>query len=354
MLQVIYTLTGEKNPHPPILHSLLDSFCAKLMQQIHDIIWLGKLRRREHAEALSQIIASMTPASRAQFLLSPEVFDCVCALEKSTSEDHFKDLISAYNLSQTPPMGDHTESIAVSHYLPPTSVLDFSSAFCNRLEIGSMTFGSEADAFTIEEEALVRYKVSQALSRISRASPIFLDIVRLYGRRICLRKSRSLGAASEHVNSEIGAIRLLNAHGPGYSVAQIADDLLHESTHSFLSTFEYVNFPFILSGTVEDPNNRPMSPWSFRPIKVLPFIHAIFVYFGLVHLASALLQEDSLAPSLRPVVFKQRNDYLSGFLMPSDLAQLLRETQCVDPRALQMVEWMQSAILRNYNHLSKL
>jgi hypothetical protein len=80
---------------------------------------------------------------------------------------------------------------------------------------------------------------------------------------------------------------------------------------------------------------------------VLPFVHAAFVYFALLHYAHERLRGD-LAPSERRRFQAARNRYTSGFLMPGRLSGHLDGLADVDIRALSALDTMQDIVVATH------
>ena len=173
-------------------------------------------------------------------------------------------------------------------------------------------------------------------------------MIRNYTRTIFVRRNGTLLPSSEQDHVRLGAIGLRNVHLDSYTELQLADDLLHESIHNLLSTYEFMNFPFITFGGRKNGNARPVSPWSSRPIRVTPFIHAVLVYYTLLSFARLRLREEDLPAAERVIYQRRRNRYVSGFLSPGRLTQCPEGFADVDSRTLAMIDVVQDIVVNNY------
>ncbi|MGH8079855.1 MAG: hypothetical protein ACREP7_04715 [Lysobacter sp.] len=344
MLQLIYTLTGDNAP-PPILDNQIRSFLGKLTDSLDNIIWVGRLRGRPGATELFEAYGALSIEARATLLLSPEGYKAINALAYSASEEHFAAANHLCRRFHTETADPHDTYI---HNLCGALNVDLGSAFCQRRDLTSPVFFGEFQPHSDEETINVLDKLSAAYTEINEVSPTLAKLIRNNTRTVLVRKNGDLTPASEQVDTELGGIRLRNVHRDEYTHGQLMDDLIHESVHNYLATFEYIQYPFLIHGGRNNPNTRPVSPWSMRPIRALPFVHAAFVYFAILHFALRRLQRDPTDPDIRTDAICRRNRYASGFLMPGSLSAKVREAADADPRALQMLDWMQRIVASRF------
>ncbi|QQP98414.1 hypothetical protein [Lysobacter enzymogenes] len=344
MLQLIYTLTGD-DAHPPILDGQIKAFLGKLADRLENAIWLGRLRGRAGAVELYRRYCALDAQARASTLLSPQGYSAVNALSHSTSDENFEAATALF--SQAAGATDSVEDAWI-HQAAGTLNVDLGSGFCRRTDPTSPVFFGEFDPHSDAESALVLAKLSSAYLGIERASPTFAKLIRNNTRLVLVRKNAGLVPASEQVDTELGGIRLRNVHQDDYTHGQLMDDLIHESVHNYLATFEYIHYPFLIHGGSNDANARPVSPWSMRPIRALPFVHAAFVYFAILNFAQRRLRQGIDDPDERAEAVRCRNRYASGFLVPGSLSDKVREAADVDPRALQMLDWMQRLVASQF------
>jgi hypothetical protein len=352
MLQIVYCLTGN-DKFPPILDRQMDEFVYKLRDEVEDLIWEGRLRGYPSADLLFQSYEKLSDAERAKLFLSSEGYEAIRMAVGSRTPGALEVLAAAIEhtnaLAAAAPLPTGDE--AGSEEAPPervligeTIVVDLGSAWVRRHEPTSPVFFSPYEQPTAEETRKIVDKLSAALAEIDASAPTFGRMIRNYTRTILVRKIGDLLPASEQVDTELGAIRLRNVHSDMYTHDQLVDDLIHESTHNFLGTFEYLQFPFIPFGELAGRDVRPVSPWSMRPIQVLPFLHAVFVYFAMLHYASRRLAADGLPAEEVKRLQQRRNRYSSGFLMPGRLSAYVASLAKVDPRVLGAIQNMESVV----------
>jgi hypothetical protein len=86
-----------------------------------------------------------------------------------------------------------------------------------------------------------------------------------------------------------------------------------------------------------------------RPIQVLPFIHAVFVYFAMLNYAQRRLQGGIDDVEERQRFIARRNRYASGFLMPGRLSEAVSSMTPMDPNAERAIDWMQNAVKSGFH-----
>jgi hypothetical protein len=352
MLQIVYCLTGD-DKFPPILDRQMDRFVHRLRDDIEDLIWEGQLRGYASAKLLFERYQALSDSSRARLFLSPQGFEAIHSAAGTRTADALRTLADSIDECCAPELMETPQTDAIAAGDQParerfsiggTISLDIGSRWARRLEPTSPIFFSPFEPHTCDESEKVVRKLSAALAEIESAAPTFARLIRNYTRTILVRKIGDLLPASEQVDTELGAIRLRNVHADTYTHDQLVDDLIHETTHNFLGTFEYLSFPFVPFGERAADEVRPVSPWSMRPIQVLPFLHAVFVYFAMFNYASKRLGEAGLPPECRKRLQRRRNRYASGFLMPGRLSDYVADLAKVDPRVLAAIENMESVV----------
>jgi hypothetical protein len=374
VLQIIYSLTAGGSC-PPLIDNQVEHFVQKLKFQFEDLLWLTRLSSPETARAASAAYEALSARERYAFFLSPAVFSEMFRQQRAGKTPELRGLIElcvgeSVLEASTQGTGEarerwnplfskavHAGGVAGNAYVAPllggSVTVDLASPFCRRSDMTSPVFFGDFVPFTEEEKERVLSKLSAAFAEIEATAPIFARIIRNYTRVACVRKREGALPASEQVSDEIGAIRLLNVHHPDYSHEQLMDDLIHESVHNLLSTYEYLEHPFQIVGGESDGDARPVSPWSMRPIRVLPFLHAVFVYFAILHYTLKRMERGELSAEQQRLALKRRNRYASGFLMPGKLSDYVKPFSNVDPRTLHAMDQMQQIIRRKFSPLSE-
>ncbi len=194
--------------------------------------------------------------------------------------------------------------------------LDFDSPYARIVRPQSSTMRLPPEDFTPDERADVIAKCDAAMAYIQEVSPVFAQLICNYTRAVRLRKAEKMNAvSSEHVTTTIGEIRLLNLQKKEVDVPKVVEQLLHESVHNVLSTFEYTQEAFLK--TDDDKQRRPTSLWSGNALPVASFTHAIFVWFTLYNFAVLESARTGLSDEARRSINERRNRYAAGFVGPA-------------------------------------
>jgi hypothetical protein len=346
MRQIVYALTGSEAV-PPVLDRMLDRFAQRVRDEFEDIVWSANFRGSALAPRLFDAFCDLSENEQLRLFLSPQTYDAICMITRNSSDENLERLLElVIRVSDFQPEVEHGQFVLFQ--LGGTITVDIGSEFCRRIDPTSPVFMAELDPMTDDEIATVRSKLDRALQEIDDTAPGFARLIRNYTRTIFVRKVAAHVPASEQVDTELGAIRLRNVHSELYSHDQLVDDLIHESTHNLLGTFEYLEFPFNPYGQRPESWVRPVSPWSMRSIQALPFIHACFVYFAMFHYSerrrsSGLADADQLER-----INARQNRHASGFLMPGRLSTYVSSLAPTDPRVCQAIDWMETVIVERY------
>ena len=352
MRQVIYALTGGDTP-PPILDSLLDQFLTTLRYDVEDLIWTANLHGHECGQKLFQTYSRMNDEQRIRLFLNPAGFERILEAHRRGTVERYEGLLTALNeaLNDQPITFGFVAADQMKPLMHPatfrlgdTIIVDLGTEACQRLDISSPTLCRDFEPLTTQEYGAVKSKLEAAFTEIEKGSPSLARLIRNYTRVVYVRKADDTFSASEQVDNELGAIRFKNIHKDDFTHADVVDGLIHESTHNFLGSYEYVNFAFLRSDPGSVQTYRPVSPWSMRAIQAPPFVHAVFVYFVMMSYAERRLEEADLGRDERASLLSRRNQYASGFLMPGRLSRYVSELVDVDPRALEAIDWMEEIV----------
>jgi hypothetical protein len=354
--QIIYALTGAENP-PPLLDRQLERFVQSLRDDVENIIWEATFLNISGGRDLYKLFQQLGDAEKIRLFLSPEGFEAIHAASCNATDVTVNALIEVARSSVSPLIEQpwpcdrpiSTEQMPHRLRLGDTIIVDIGSALCRREDPTSPVLFMPYEDLTEKEADSIRLKLHAAFTEIEQFAPSLARMIRNYTRTIYVRKIGELAPSSEQVDTELGAIRLRNVHSDSYTHDQIVDDLIHESTHNLLGTFEYLNAPFIPVGHRPPSDVRPVSPWSMRPIQVLPFIHAVFVYFAMLNYAQRRLQGGIDDVEERQRFIARRNRYASGFLMPGRLSEAVSSMTPMDPNAERAIDWMQNAVKSGFH-----
>lgn len=346
MRQIVYALTGSETV-PPVLDRMLDRFAQRVRDELEDIVWSANFRGSTLAIRLFDAYSSLSDTCKLSLFLNPQLFDAICMLSNNSSDQNLEQLIEIVLMAgDIPQETEHGQFVRFQ--LGGTITVDFGSEFCRRVDPSSPVFMAELDPMSADEISTVRTKLGRALQEIDDTAPGFARLIRNYTRTIFVRKIDAHVPASEQVDTELGAIRLRNVHSELYNHDNLVDDLIHESTHNFLGTFEYLEFPFNPHGQRPESWVRPVSPWSMRSIQSLPFIHACFVYFAMYHYSERRRTSGLADTNQMQRLNARQNRHASGFLMPGRLSTYVSSLAATDPRVCQAIDWMESIIGEQY------
>lgn len=347
MLQLLTTLSVSRTG-TPMIDELLALYLRHLKFDFEDLVWRANSAAIAHASHLIAIWESLESSQQIRLLLSPMFYQRMTACQGSHLASHFQTLVDWIGtLQHSPDMQDDQ----LVNRVGGTILIDFGSEDCQRYDARSPVFHGDFIALTQHERAECCRKIQCALDEIDHTAPSMGRLIRNYTRLIYLRKHANPTLASEQVDSEIGAIRLRNVHLPQYTHYQLVDDLIHESTHNFLSTYEYLCFPFLLQGRSVCQTIRPVSPWSGRPILATAYLHAVFVYFVMLNFVTKQWSwhQDQLTDDQKSNLIQRRNRYSSGFLFPQSLSDQVSRLVDVDPRVSHAIDVMQASVKSRYS-----
>lgn len=136
-----------------------------------------------------------------------------------------------------------------------------------------------------EQRLAVTDKITDGMKGLVKGCPDAAVFVKSMLRTIMPRSEPGINGFEGSSNrSLIGRANLLNPMYPEINAANMASSLVHESVHTALYISEVDNLP--VSDTDKMYHELILSPWSNRPIHLLAYIHASFVWFSLYHLWS--------------------------------------------------------------------
>ncbi len=343
MYDVVYTLSGDPAA-PPSLDSMVERYVHKLKSDLEDSLWHAGFIDEALATRLGLAFETIPESHRYHYLLTPAIFEAISGFRKRATVDRLLRLVELTEdeallagaelmshrsgLRTWSPMGDASLASLegdgiVTHVdrLDSLIVMDFDSPAARDVRLESSVMCHEPGEFSFEDRSKVTRNLSEAMRYINRISPTFSRLILNYTRAIRLRRCADCQLGSEHITTTIGEIRLLNPQRDEYTPIRLAEALIHESVHNYLSTYEYLNIPFVLSGA--SPQYRPISTWSGNPIPVAAFCHAVFVWFALFQFSLIELALITSELAGRLPIMRRRNQYAAGFLIPTRLSASL-------------------------------
>ena len=162
------------------------------------------------------------------------------------------------------------------------------------------------ERYTKPEIAALRDRIGKGFDRVKSINAVAAQMVQksIYLLGIMKLPDRPGECCSASIKMMIGAAVLGNFHEPKWGIAKLTDALIHEAIHQVIYKLElesglYTDYAAALSLVVT-------SPWTGRPLQLEGFIHAVFVWFGLLNFWNASALDD-------PEVRELRNLAASGF-----------------------------------------
>ena len=172
--------------------------------------------------------------------------------------------------------------------------LDFFSPYCIRIDNQEL---GEPEGAIIEE-----YDYPEAFSLYEKLDDTFNafhgqpagHLISHFTRTILLKKLTSNGQTYFSSASNfpwIGRTLLLNAGAASQS--QLADALVHESTHSLLYTINVLNKWMPPNSTIRQLGRHIISPWTSRLLDTGNYLQAIFVWYALSNFWQQALEQQT-------------------------------------------------------------
>jgi len=164
--------------------------------------------------------------------------------------------------------------------------------------------------YSAEEIALVVSKLRDAYKRVEKVSATAAQLIREFAKVLIPLKIPN-GSGSTSQPRFPGRVLLSGVENA--SPAKIASALVHESMHQLLYVLELVG-EFVVPSTEHEEKPLVKSLWSGRDLSLHSFIHACFIWYGLVRFwtlprASEVFEESDLQIELEKSSsgFKDRN-----------------------------------------------
>lgn len=139
-------------------------------------------------------------------------------------------------------------------------------------------------------------RIAAALAAVGLGCEPAARFVRQVTRRLVLRIDVARdGFSSNSPQGYVGQAVLSNPHLPLVDDVVLAEALVHESIHGFVGMSEAIGLAghepaerWIADASVYEGASCTVSPWTGKPLDLPTYLHACFVWWGLLHLWSAL------------------------------------------------------------------
>jgi HEXXH motif-containing protein len=346
---------------------MVDRYVYKLKADLEEVAWQASYIDVNRAQEFISAYELLSEGAQIHFLLSPAVYEAVTRFKSLPGAERLerfvtlmKDEASITAGTAIPaerdvseiwsPMGDTAIRRAEEGWsksqatrLDSFVVVDFDSPYALNVLPKSPTMCRPPEEFLTPEREATESKLAAALHYVDSVSPTMGHMIRNYTRTVrCRKVDGDSKISSEHVTSTIGEIRLLNPQKDLYGERKLAEALVHESTHNLLSTYEYLNQPFVLVD--DDKQYRPVSPWTGNPIPVPSFCHAAFVWYALFHFSRRELERPGLTDDERIEIQTRRNHYASGFMAPTKLSDCLTDLGVFQSAVLPGIDKLQGVV----------
>jgi hypothetical protein len=123
-------------------------------------------------------------------------------------------------------------------------------------------------------------RVDRAWSLVDQLGGRVSNLARTCTRVILLRSSEAGQVGSWSTDELIGCTVLLNADSDDFSVATLAEALVHEAIHHVQAMYE-IRRPFVADSSLAASPTRYPSPWSGQPLTAKSFLAACFVWYAI-------------------------------------------------------------------------
>ena len=230
-------------------------------------------------------------------------------------------------------LGDFRAEPGGGHYAAPTVrgiVLDFEGPYASDLNRGAKAaaaFG-EGDRYDAETRSRLAQRLAGVLAGIDAVNPLPARFVAQYTRVILLVKDGQVDGSfvSRSPERRIGLTLLANAHAADLDDVELAESLVHEAIHSLVEAAETLanlaatdEEKWISDARLYDGTPRTVSPWTGTRLVAPTYVHACFVWYGVVCFWAQALRTDAFSAAR---VQDRLRAAMRGFLAGSMVDQL--------------------------------
>lgn len=203
------------------------------------------------------------------------------------------------------------------------------------------------DRFNDAQIDLLLLRLRSALDAITTCSIITAEFVTRFTSVLMVHKSMPDRARfmSRSPGRRIGLTVFQDPHLESVDESDLAESFIHEATHSMLDMVEavrkYRGDPWIKDENLNDGLPRTLSPWSGRPLTLPAFVHACFVWFGLLNFWCRA-KSAAVFPPLR--IRQQISRAAAGFLGKPLVDQLKPHSSAIAEDLKEIVHSMQKYV----------
>ena len=131
---------------------------------------------------------------------------------------------------------------------------------------------------------------------------------------------------------------LFNLHSEASNVYKISNAIVHESIHSLIYKLELHEDLYADQNAAHEV--MTVSPWTERPLQVHSFVHACFVWYGLLNFWN-------LTPDAQPAISRLRGRAYRGFEPGSPLLAISPEArEVIAPNVRLVIEEMHERVMK--------
>lgn len=190
----------------------------------------------------------------------------------------------------------------------------------------------------------------RAMAMIRDTHPLVADFVSGFTTVLALRRDTRVPGAftSRSPEKRIGLSLLANPDLPSVDDVEIAEALVHEAMHTLLDideTIRRLDRPreehWVKENRLYDGELRTISPWTSNPLPLPTYIHACFVWYGLLRFWGSVY---GLGAFDQARVRARMEKAVIGFLGAPLLEQASEHADAIDPRLRQGIERMQESV----------
>jgi hypothetical protein len=238
--------------------------------------------------------------------------------------------------------------------LPP---LDFSSPHARELSHGSPSaaeYGRQA-RYDAEEAVALAEVIGAALGGIAAVDGRAAAFVASFTSVLMFVRSRAGSESrfsSRSPERHVGLSVLVDAHLPTVDRVDLAEALIHEAIHSVLDMHEACARAgrdgagcWVARESLYDGAPRTVSPWTGTRLALPTYLHACFVWFGLVHFWSRSLGSGAFDGAR---VIARLRQALRGFLADDVLTQLDPFREAIRPDLLTALTGMRDQLVATF------
>jgi len=248
-------------PEPDKLAHIEERYLSALCHRLGSKLAHLGVRSPQLRQAVEARLSTLSDEAMARLLLEPATSRRVV-----TDLHSLEDIATHFLDSKRPDAGD-----AVAHLLGAIPI--------------RLGFADRRGA-----EGLLERVVRLAQTTVAALPPVGV-FLRVCMRELILREEPSQpGFTSNSPQGYVGRSIITNGHLPMVDDVMLAEALVHEATHGFVGMSEAIGLsgiegatPWLNDNQPYDGVSRVISPWTGTSLDIPTYLHACFVWWGLLH-----------------------------------------------------------------------